>query len=484
MKLSELTGRNGDFGRVEITGLALDSRAVKPGYLFAALKGTAADGRDFIPDALSRGAAAILLDRWPGGDRPDAPLIEVEEPRRVLARYAARFYGAQPAHLTAVTGTNGKTSTVTFLAQLYEGAGHKAAAIGTLGVKAADWSEAGALTSPDPIRFQEILSRCADRGITYAAFEASSHGLDQHRVDGAQVTSAVLTGLSRDHLDYHGDMEQYWAAKRRLFEELLPAGGTAIAPAGLAQFAELANIAKARGFRLLGVGRKEGAQLRIRSLAPESDGLVLTYDWDSQSYEVRIPLFGAFQGTNALLAAAAALAEGVDPDAVAKGLAALSPVPGRMEDVTEEQSDIRVLVDYAHTPDGLETVLKAVRPHVQGRLSLVFGCGGDRDAGKRPEMGRIAAELADRIYVTDDNPRSENPAVIRTAILDAAPDAVEIADRAAAIRRAVRDMSSGDILLICGKGHEEGQIVGKDILPFSDKAVAQETLQKRGGRHE
>lgn len=465
--------RTGD-PATEILSLTADSRAVGPGSLFAALPGAKTDGARFVADAVARGAVAIL-----GGDGIDAPagvaVLAAANPRQALARAAARFHGAQPRMLCAVTGTSGKTSVAEFTRQLWAAQGRQAASLGTLGVIAPGRRVAGALTTPDPVALHAELARLAHDGVTHAAMEASSHGLDQFRLDGVALCAAAFTNLSRDHLDYHADLAAYLAAKLRLFEELLPRGATAVANADDANFPAIAAIAARRGLRLVGFGRG-GRELRLRARAPDGDGQILDLAIEGRDLRVRLPLAGGFQAMNALAALGLAIGAGADPMATAQAFAGLAGVPGRLEHVATRRCGATVFVDYAHKPDALRNVLETLRPHAARRLAVVFGCGGDRDPGKRPEMGAIAASLADRVYVTDDNPRGEDPAAIRAAILVACPGATEIGARREAIFRAVADLESGDVLVVAGKGHETGQTAHGRTLPFDDTQVARDAV--------
>ncbi|OAN44467.1 UDP-N-acetylmuramoyl-L-alanyl-D-glutamate--2,6-diaminopimelate ligase [Magnetospirillum moscoviense] len=455
-----------------ITGLTADSRKVAPGFLFAALPGTKADGRAFIDRAVAAGAVAILAPE--GTPAPaGAVLVTQPEPRRAFALAAAAFHGRQPAHMAAVTGTNGKTSTANFARQLWRALGHRAAALGTLGVIAEDWPHEGSLTTPDPADLHTTLAGLADHGITHACMEASSHGLAQFRLDGVRLEAAAFTNLTRDHLDYHGTMEEYGAAKLRLFTELLPATGTAIVNADSPVADLFLKAAKGRGQPILAYG-VHGADLRLKAAHAAPDGQVLDLDILGRPARIHLKLAGTFQAANALAALGLVIACGADAAAATAALEGLDGVPGRLQPVAPS-----IFVDYAHTPDALETVLNALRPHAHGRLVVVFGCGGDRDPGKRPQMGAIAARLADRVIITDDNPRTEAAAPIRAAILAACPDAVEIADRRAAIRAAIAGMEAGDVLVVAGKGHEQGQIVGTEILPFDDATECRAALDRR-----
>ncbi len=464
---------------VEISGLTADSRRVAAGYLFAALPGSRVDGRDFIPQALDKGAAAVLAPegtRMPDGRR-DVALITDANPRRRLALLAARFYGRQPETACAVTGTNGKTSVASFTRQLWQALGHPAASLGTLGLQPPRADAPASLTTPDPVELHRCLAALARDHIDHVVLEASSHGLDQYRLDGIRVSAAAFTNLTRDHLDYHGTMEAYLAAKLRLFTELLQPEGTAVVnvddPAG----AEISAACRARGVKLISYG-KGAADLRLLSQEPTATGQNLKLEVFGKAYDVALPVAGAFQGENVLAALGLVLAGGADTDRAVAALTQVSGVPGRVELVGATPAGGHVYVDYAHTPDALETVLKALRPHTAARLFVIIGCGGDRDRGKRPQMGRIAVTLADQAIITDDNPRSEDPATIRQEMLVEAPGAQEIGDRGAAIATAVAALGPGDVLVIAGKGHETGQIVGGQVLPFDDREVARTAISR------
>ncbi len=458
----------------EITGITADSRKVRPGFLFAALPGVKADGRAFIPQALEQGAAAVLAP--PGtGTIFGAVLVEHPQPRLALARAAAAYYGAQPQVMAAVTGTNGKTSTANFLRRIWQVLGHRAAALGTLGVMADGWPHRPSLTTPDPVELHAILAELAQDGIGHAAMEASSHGLDQYRLDGVRLKAAAFTNLTRDHLDYHPDMAAYGAAKLRLFSDLLPADGCAVINMDSDFAPQILAVATQRGQRVLGFGR-QGHELRLVSATPDAHGQTLDLVVLGQDVRVHLPLAGGFQVENALAALGLAIGCGADPLVAAKALEMLDGVPGRLQKVAETALGVPVYVDYAHTPDALETVLTSLRPHATGRLILVFGCGGDRDPGKRPQMGAIARDLADIAIVTDDNPRGEEPSAIRHAILAAHPGACDIGDRGVAIRRAVGLAQTGDVVVIAGKGHERGQTIKGQVFPFDDAEEARKAV--------
>jgi len=473
--------RSSETAGIDITGLTADSRLVQPGFLFAALPGGRADGRDYIADAVRRGAVCVLAA--PGTPLPgealasQVPLIADDNPRRRFALMAARFYGRQPNVVCAVTGTNGKTSVVSFLRQIWTRLGHAAASLGTLGVAAPALERTGSLTTPDPVSLHAVLADLADSGVKRLAMEASSHGLDQFRLDGVRIAGAAFTNLTRDHLDYHGTMEAYLQAKLRLFSELAEPGGAAVICADDPHADRVARIATGHRLRVTTYGRA-GEDLRIVARESTAEGQRLVVLADGVRREVMLPLAGDFMAANALAAAGLAIATGGKADAVFAALETLEPVRGRLERVASA-GGAAVYVDYAHTPDALQVALRALRPQA-GRLSVVFGCGGDRDPGKRPEMGRIAAENADRVIVTDDNPRSEEPASIRRAILQGCPDAIEIGDRAEAIRAGIRALQPGDVLLVAGKGHETGQIVGGRVLPFDDADAVRAAVREVG----
>jgi len=455
-----------------ITGLTADSRRVLPGYLFAALPGRQADGRKFIADAVASGAAAVLAPSgtaWPPGV-PPRPLIEHAEPRRALALLAAAHAGPQPESIVAVTGTNGKTSTVDFMRQLFAHAGQKAASLGTLGVLAPGHDGGIGLTTPDPVVLAETLAQLAREGVRHAALEASSHGLDQFRLDGVRLAAAGFSNFSRDHLDYHGGFDAYRAAKLRLFAELLPAGAPAIVNADMdaATLDALTTIAAKRRLDLRTVG-EAGSWATLLGGKPLPHGQLIRIRCGSRERELELELPGRFQADNVLLAAA--LAEATGLTSAWDLLPHLRGVRGRMEFAARLPNGAAAYVDYAHTPDALERLLLALRPHTQHRLICVFGAGGDRDAGKRPLMGAVVARLADAAIVTDDNPRTEDAASIRAQIKMACPGAREIGDRAIAIMTALNDLRPGDVLVVAGKGHEQGQIVGHDVLPFDDAST-------------
>lgn len=460
----------------DITGLTADSRTVKDGYIFAALSGAKDDGSKYIADAIKLGAAAILAkDGTPRPSAPTVPLIPVENPRKRYAQLAARFYGQQPANIAAITGTNGKTSTAIFTEQLWTIMGNMSGSIGTLGIRAAGAKIPGSLTTPDPVALHQGLNEMYEIGVTHVAMEASSHGLDQHRLDGVKVTVAAFTNLSRDHLDYHGSFDKYFAAKARLFSDLLVADGTAVLNADVEQFATLKAMCEKRGLTVMSYG-ENADDIKLVSAIPDSTGTKLTLLANKGEYKIHLPLMGSFQVMNALAALAIVIASGADIDPAVLALEKLEGVRGRMELVGKTSFGAPVFVDYAHTPDALETVIKAVRPHCKGRIVCVFGAGGDRDTGKRPLMGKVAQDFADIAIITDDNPRSENPATIRAAIKKACDGGIEIGDRADAIKRGIGILQRNDVLIIAGKGHERGQIIGDQVMPFDDASVARSIL--------
>lgn len=465
------------FGGLEIAGITADSRRVAPGYMFAALPGGRTDGRAFIADAVARGAVAVLAPPgtgWPPGV-PPRPLLQDPEPRRRLAQIAAGLAGSQPGTVVAVTGTNGKTSTVEFLRQIWAGAGHKSASLGTLGLIAPGFEPGPGLTTPDPVSLAETLAGLARAGVQHLAVEASSHGLDQFRLDGVRVSAAAFTNLTRDHLDYHGSEDAYRAAKLRLFAELLPQGAPAVASSDLdpVTLEALRAIAARRRIALTTVGSNGGAA-RLLSVEPRPSGQILRLDTPRGRRDIELPLPGRFQADNALMAAGLATALGLH-DALGR-LCALSGVRGRLELAGILPNGAAVYVDYAHTPDALERLLTALRPHTVGRLHVVFGAGGDRDRGKRPLMGAAAARLADLAIVTDDNPRTEDPAAIRAAVLAGCPGGRDIGDRRSAIAAALDGLAAGDVLAVAGKGHEQGQTIGGTVIPFDDVAVVRELI--------
>ncbi len=494
MKLGQIASRAGiaiaDGQDLAVTGFAIDHRKIAPGTVFGAFQGAVVNGEDFIPAAIAAGAVAIVA-------RPEALVegaihIAAEVPRKIFAALAAQFFTPVPATIVAVTGTNGKTSCVEMTRQLWRMVGHRAASIGTLGVTTPDESVSTGLTTPDIVTFLSNMSGLAREGVTHVAYEASSHGLSQFRNEGLEVAAGAFTNFSRDHLDYHSDMEEYFAAKMRLFDEVVTDDGTAVVWIGTGAEAGKWTVralehARDRKLRVFTVGEQvEGSKNAIRLLtrAPTQLGQSLEIEYDGQKRTINLPLIGAYQAENALVSAALVLATGGDPAMVFDGVSRLQPVRGRLERAAITQTGAPVYVDYAHTPDALEAAIAALRPHVNGRLITVFGAGGDRDQGKRAEMGRIASAKSDVVIVTDDNPRSEDPAAIRAEIMRDAHGAVEIGDRREAIFSAIAQALADDIVLIAGKGHEQGQIIGSGetmrILQFDDVTIAREAAAAHG----
>lgn len=462
---------------LEVTGLALDSRKVKSGDLFAALPGVKVNGTQFIPMAIEKGAVCVLA---PKGTKASIPVIEADDPAGALSAIAAKFYPRQPATIAAVTGTNGKSSTVEFLRQIWAAAGLEAAALGTLGVTRSSGRTDVGYTTPDAIALHQSLDKLTEEGVTHLAMEASSHGLKQRRMDGARLALVGFTNLTQDHLDYHPDFEDYFASKMRLFSTLAPMGAPAVINMDSDWSARVAQAAQAAGLSPVEIGWR-GRDLTVHEITPHPASQHVRFSWKGEEREVDLPLIGEFQAANALGAAAMAIASGVQPDQAFAAMGALQGVAGRLQTVGTTMDGAPVLLDYAHTPDGLDKLLRAARPHTQGRIVLVFGAGGDRDATKRAPMGEIAARLADIAIVTDDNPRTEDPAGIRKAIMAACPDAQEIPDREAAIRAGIEQLEKGDVLLIAGKGHETGQILADRVIPFDETQIVSSILQQRGG---
>jgi UDP-N-acetylmuramoyl-L-alanyl-D-glutamate--2,6-diaminopimelate ligase len=463
-----------------VTGLAVDSRAVKPGEVFFALAGSKTDGARFIDSAIASGAIAIAGDHPPPGFSR-VPFVTTPNPRRALALAAAKFYPRQPATIAAVTGTSGKTSVAAFTRQIWQRLGHASASIGTIGLVSPKRTIYGSLTTPDPIILHRQLDEIAREGVSHLAFEASSHGLDQYRLDGVRIAAGGFTNLSRDHMDYHPDVAHYLAAKLRLFRDLVAAEGAAVISADHDCSQAVIDAARARGLRIVAVGSEgDGAGEGIRLIEADIDGFAqkLNLEHRGRRHAVRLPLVGEFQIENALVSAGLAIGTGSEPKAVFAALEHLEGAKGRLERVGE-RNGAPIFVDYAHKPDALAKALQALRPYAKRKLVVVFGAGGDRDAGKRPLMGAIAIENADSVIVTDDNPRSENPDLIRSAILSAAKGAKDVGDRAEAIRTAIAGLQPGDALLIAGKGHETGQIVGDRVLPFSDHEAVATALAPR-----
>jgi UDP-N-acetylmuramoyl-L-alanyl-D-glutamate--2,6-diaminopimelate ligase len=465
------------FAGLELTGVSADSRTLKPGNLFVAVAGAKEDGLRFVGAALAAGAAAVMAERVPPTPLPPGvAFVKVHDARHALALAAAKFFPDRPAVIAAVTGTSGKTSVTVFTRQIWASLGIAAASIGTIGLVSPKQEAYGSLTTPDPVALHRELQSLAREGVTHLAIEASSHGLDQHRLDGMRLAAGAFTNISRDHLDYHPTMADYLAAKLRLFTDLIEPQGAAVINADREQAEDVIACAKRRRLRLLTVGRRgAGIQLIESAIAGFTQTFLAVHA--GNRYTVRLPLVGDFQIENALIAAGLAIATDAEPAAVFAALEKLKGAKGRLE-LVGERNGASIFIDYAHKPDALAKALDALRPHAGGRLILVFGAGGDRDPGKRPMMGRIAAEKADRVIVTDDNPRSEPAAAIRGAILKASPGAVEIGDRSEAIRAAIAELRRGDVLLIAGKGHETGQIVGQQVLPFSDHETVAAALDQ------
>jgi UDP-N-acetylmuramoyl-L-alanyl-D-glutamate--2,6-diaminopimelate ligase len=464
---------------LDIGGVVADSRAVKPGDIFIAIEGGKADGLKFVASALGAGAAAILAQQVPKTPLPaGVAFVRSHNARRALALIAAKFFARQPQTIGAVTGTSGKTSVAAFTRQIWTALGHSAASIGTVGVVSPRGETYGSLTTPDPVELHRSIDALAGEGVTHLAIEASSHGLDQYRLDGLRIAAAGFTNLSRDHLDYHPTIEAYLAAKLRLFEDLVAANGVAVVAVDHEHAAAVVAAAGKRGLRLLTVGRGGDG---IRLLDATMDGFTqrLRLRCTGKEFHVRLPLVGEFQIENALVAAGLVIGTGGDPAAVFAALEHLVGAKGRL-DLAGVNNGAPIFIDYAHKPDALAKALEALRPAASGKLVVVFGAGGDRDRGKRPLMGEVAAAKADRVIVTDDNPRSEEPAAIRAAILAAAPGANEIGDRRAAIRAAIAELRAGDVLLIAGKGHETGQIIGDRTIPFSDHEAVAAALKELG----
>jgi UDP-N-acetylmuramoyl-L-alanyl-D-glutamate--2,6-diaminopimelate ligase len=468
VRLSELAGVPDE---VEVNGFAIDHRKVAPGSVFGAFAGSRFNGEDFIPEAVTRGAVAVVA-------RPAAPVagavhLADPEPRRRFAELAAKFFAPYPDVVVAVTGTNGKTSTVEMTRQLWRMSGQRSASVGTLGVTTADDQVKTGLTTPDIVTFLHNMAGMKRMGISHIAYEASSHGLDQYRSEGLPVRAAAFTNFSRDHLDYHPDMEAYFAAKMRLFDEVVEDGGTAVVWTADAKSGAVVNHVRRRGLKLMTVG-PGGDTIDLRSQVPSALGQTLVLGHDGREWQLSLPLIGAYQAANVLVAAGLVLATGGTWEQTFAGMGRLSPVRGRLERAVITRAGAPVYVDYAHTADALEAAIAALRPHVGGRLITLFGAGGDRDQGKRPEMGAAAARLSDLVIVTDDNPRTEDPAAIRREVLAGAPGAREIGGRREAIAFAVGEARKDDIVLLAGKGHETGQIVGDQVLPFDDAQVARE----------
>lgn len=466
-------------GDMDITGLSSDSRRVAPGHLFFALPGVKADGAAFIADAIRRGAVGVVAKQGTVTADVGVPVTEVDDPRRALALASARFYTGQPATMVAVTGTSGKTSVASFTRQIWEHAGLAAASIGTTGVVAPGRDEYGELTTPDPISLHKLLSELAAAGVTHGAMEASSHGLSQRRLDGVELAAGAFTNLGRDHMDYHPTVEEYHQTKIRLFDTLLPKGAPAVVFADDAWSEATINAVRNAGRELLTVGRS-GTFITIKRAEHERHRQHGEVEHGGRIYEIDLPLAGEFQLSNALVAAGLAIATGLEPAKAFQALKRIKGASGRLELAGTAKNGAQVYVDYAHKPEALENVLQAVRPFTTGRVIVVFGCGGDRDRGKRPIMGEIAGRLADVAIVTDDNPRTEEPTEIRAEIMAAIPDAIEIGDRREAIRRAVGMLQTGDTLIVAGKGHEHGQEIAGKKYPFSDHEEVSKALEGHG----
>ena len=479
MKLADLPLENAGyeprFAASAIGGVASDSRKVKAGDLFVAIAGAKADGAHFARAAAAAGAVAVAAEQKPEGLPDGVAFVQVADARRTLALCAAAFFPRQPPTVAAVTGTSGKTSVAAFTRQIWAALGHAAASLGTIGVVSPKGETYGSLTTPDPIELHRTLDALAGEGVTHLALEASSHGLDQKRLDGVRIAAGGFTNLSRDHLDYHPNLEAYLAAKLRLFDTLLAPGGTAVVGVDDCYAGQVLEAAKKRGLKVMTVG-VAGDDIKLAAGVIDGFAQLVTLKHGGRDYKIKLPLVGAFQVQNAALAAGLAIATGGEPRSVFAALEKLQGAKGRLE-LAGERDGAPIFIDYAHKPDALKKALEALRPYAKGRLIVVFGAGGDRDTGKRPLMGRIAHENADRVIVTDDNPRSESAAAIRAAILAAAPGAAEIGERGAAIRAAIGELKRGDALLIAGKGHETGQIVGGKVLPFSDHDAVAAALQ-------
>jgi UDP-N-acetylmuramoyl-L-alanyl-D-glutamate--2,6-diaminopimelate ligase len=481
MKLADLPLENARFeprfAALELAGIAGDSRKVKPGFLFVAIAGAKADGAHFARQAVAAGSVAVAAEQRPDGLPDGVAFVQVANARRALALAAAAFFPRQPGTIAAVTGTSGKTSVAAFTRQIWVSLGLPAASIGTIGVVSPKGETYGSLTTPDPVELHRTLDRLAGEGVTHLALEASSHGLDQHRLDGVRIAVGAFTNLSRDHLDYHQTIEDYLAAKLRLFTDLVAPNGTAVIDVDDCYAGQVIEAAKRRGLKIMTVG-VQGDDIKLVGGAIDGFAQVVDIAHGGKTYKVKLPLVGAFQVQNAAVAAGLAIATGAAPARVFAALEHLTGAKGRLE-LAGAKNGAPIFIDYAHKPDALAKALEALRPYAKSKLTVVFGAGGDRDAGKRPIMGRIAAENADRVIVTDDNPRSEQPAAIRAAILAAAPGATEVGDRAEAIRTGIAALQKGDVLLIAGKGHETGQIIGDHTIPFSDHDAVAAALKEK-----
>ena len=468
MRLGDLAGIDDDS---EVSGFAIDHRKITRGNIFGAFQGAVFNGEEFIGEAVSRGAVAVVAR--PGASVPAVPHLADEQPRRLFAELAAKFFAPYPETVVAVTGTNGKTSTVEMTRQIWRMVGHRSASIGTLGVTTFDEQVKTGLTTPDVVTFLSNMAGLKRMGISHVAYEASSHGLHQYRAEGVPLAAAAFTNFSRDHLDYHPTMEEYFEAKMRLFDEVLPPAGTAVVWTDDPKSKEVMDRVRRRGARLFAVGRS-GETIRLLEQTPTPLGQTLVIRHGDRDHRLSLPLIGAYQAANVLVSAGLVMATGTPFEDVFAAMQRVSPVRGRLERAVISRAGAPVYIDYAHTPDALEAAIAALRPHVDGRLITLFGAGGDRDKGKRPEMGRVAERLSDLVIVTDDNPRNEDPAKIRAEVMAGAPHAVEVAGRREAIAEAVRIAGKGDIVLVAGKGHETGQIVGERVLPFDDVIVARE----------
>ena len=468
MRLSDLADVRSDS---EVTGFAIDHRKVARGSVFGAFKGAVFSGEDFIDQAVDRGAVAVVARAE--AEVPQVPHLSDPNPRRLFAKLAAKFYAPYPDTVVAVTGTNGKTSTAEMTRQIWRMLGHRSASIGTLGVTTSDDQVKTGLTTPDIVTFLSNMAGLKRMGMTHVAYEASSHGLDQSRAEGVPLAAAAFTNFSRDHLDYHETMDAYFEAKMRLFDELLPPGKPAVVWTDDPKSGEVMERAKARGHRLMTIGRK-GETIRLIEQSPSPLGQTLMLEHEGVAHRLALPLIGAYQASNVLTAAGLVLATGGSWAETFSAMQRVAPVRGRLERAVISRAGVPVYIDYAHTPDALEAAIAALRPHVEGRLIIVFGAGGDRDQGKRPQMGAVATRLSDVVIVTDDNPRSEDPARIRADVMAGAPGALEVGGRREAIAEAIRLSAAGDIILVAGKGHETGQIVGDRVLPFDDALVARE----------
>jgi len=475
MKLSELLNNENHTSDVDICGITADSRKVEPGFMFVALPGLTFNGADFIEDAIAAGAAAILTIPESRLDNDNIVWILDDYPGRVFPHIVSRFFKSQPENIAAVTGTNGKTSVAFFTQQIWKQLGIKAASVGTLGIQSDGYSKYTGLTTPDPVVMHKALSDLCDQGVDHVVFEASSHGLDQHRLDGLNISAAAFTNLTHDHLDYHKTEQDYFNAKKRLFTEVLKPSKTAVLNIDSPLVRDVEKICEERGHKIITVGHNDG-DIRLLNQRTSSSGQEITVSYEQELYDISLPLVGHFQAINALMAVGLVIGCGGNADKAFKALSYLRPVRGRMEQAGRHPSGARIYVDYAHTPDALDTVLSALKPHVKGKLSVVFGCGGDRDKTKRKVMGEIAERMADRIFVTDDNPRSEIPADIRKEILKGCPSGIDAGERASAIEIAVSQMERGDILLVAGKGHEQGQTIAGEVFDFDDVSVVRSAI--------